>query len=166
MKTLYMNEDPGSAKTAFYKSKFAVDPSTETEKFYEILNYYLYGLQFVYEYYFINLPSWQWYYPFYYAPLVSDLSMYLNYLAESKFDLEKIVEGTPSPPFKQLLCILPKESIELLPPAFHKAIQDPQSRLRSPFDFYPDEFEDDPYGSIRSHEFVSLIPFLNLEIVN
>jgi len=37
--------------------------------------------------------------------------------------------------------------------------------LRNPIDFYPDTFEDDLYGSVRSHEAVSLIPFLNQQIV-
>lgn len=156
-----MNQD-GSARSKFYETKFSVDPVAQTEKFYEILSYYLYGLQFVYEYYFINLPSWQWYYPYYYAPLVSDLSLYLEYLASTNFEFEKIEPGQPFEPFKQLLCILPKESVELLPEPFHEFIGDPKSILRSPFDFYPDEFEDDPYGSIRPHEYVSLIPFLNL----
>jgi len=35
------------------------------------------------------------------------------------------------------------------------------SPLRHPVDYYPDNFEDDLYGSVRSHEAVSLIPFLN-----
>ena len=84
MKTLYLNED-GSARSKFYSTKFSVDPITQTANFYEILNFYLYGLQFVYEYYFIGLPSWQWYYPYYYAPLVSDLCFYLEYLASTNF---------------------------------------------------------------------------------
>ena len=68
-----------------------MNPAHQSNQFYEILNYYLYGLQFVYEYYFVNLPSWQWYYPYYYAPLVTDLALYLEYLAESDFHFEKIV---------------------------------------------------------------------------
>ena len=71
-----MNED-GQAKSNFYESKFGVNPAHQSNQFYEILNFYLYGLQFVYEYYFVNLPSWQWYYPYYYAPLVTDLAIYL-----------------------------------------------------------------------------------------
>jgi len=41
---------------------------------------YLHGIKFVHEYYFENLSSWSWYYPYYYAPFLSDLSLYLNFL--------------------------------------------------------------------------------------
>lgn len=79
--------------------------------------------------------------------------------------MEDLEKGKPFRPFQQLLCILPKESCDLLPESFRGYLRDTTSPLRTPFDFYPDQFEDDLYGSTRSHEAVSLIPFLNQEIV-
>lgn len=145
-----MNQD-NSLRFSFYQSKFGIDPSQKIEEFYAILGYYLHGLKFVFQYYFLNLSSWSWYYPHYYAPLLSDVSFYLNYLAENGSRLQELELGEPFEPFKQLLCILPKESCELLPEPFQKYLRDSESPLRSPFDFYPDQFEDDLYGSIRSH---------------
>lgn len=159
-----MNQDQ-SMRFTFYQGKFGIDPAQNVEEFYSILGFYLHGLKFVYEYYFLNLSSWSWYYPYYYAPLLSDVSFYLNYLAESGSKLNDLDLGQPFEPFKQLLCILPKESCDLLPEPFQKFLKNTDSPLRSPIDYYPDQFEDDLYGSVRSHEAVSLIPFLNHETV-
>jgi 5'-3' exoribonuclease 1 len=93
------------------------------------------------------------------------VSFYLNYLAESGGKLNDLDLGQPFEPFKQLLCILPKESCDLLPEPFQQYLRNPESPLRSPIDYYPDHFEDDLYGSVRAHEAVSLIPFLNHETV-
>lgn len=75
--------------------------------------------------------------------------------------MKELELGAPFEPFKQLLCILPKESCDLLPEPFQKYLRNNDSPLRHPVDYYPDNFEDDLYGSVRSHEAVSLIPFLN-----
>lgn len=48
------------------------------------------------------------------------------------------------------MCILPKQSNELLPQSFRYYINDEKSFLRDPYDYYPDTFEEDLYGSVRS----------------
>jgi 5'-3' exonuclease len=53
-----------------------------------------------------------------------------------------------------------------LPPNFQKYLLDQQSILRNPVDFYPDNVESVTYGSIRAHEAISLIPFLDQNLVN
>ena len=32
-------------------------------------------------------------------------------------------------------------------------------------DFYPDEFNEEQYGSLREHEYIALIPFLDINLV-
>lgn len=164
LKQFYLNQDH-SHRFSFYKTKFNIDPSENIEAFYGILGVYLHGLKFVFEYYFLNLSSWSWYYPHYYAPLLSDVSFYLNYLAENGGKFPDLELGAPFEPFKQLLCILPKESCDLLPESFQKYLRNNDSPLRGPIDYYPDQFEDDLYGSVRSHEAVSLIPFLDHSMI-
>jgi 5'-3' exoribonuclease 1 len=44
-------------------------------------------------------------------------------------------------------------------------LKNEESILRSPVDYYPDNFEDDLYGSVRSFEAISLIPFLDQKII-
>ena len=61
-------------------------------------------------------------------------------MAETGVKLHDLEFGAPFEPFKQLLCILPKESADLLPESFQKYLKDPSSPLRSPIDYYPDHF--------------------------
>jgi 5'-3' exoribonuclease 2 len=71
----------GSAgRQDFYASYFRLDPTTQFESLWNVLGYYVYGLKFVFEYYFKNLSSWSWYYPYYFAPLLTDLQLYLQAL--------------------------------------------------------------------------------------
>lgn len=73
---MYTNMDI-SGKTAYYSNYFSIDPSQNVEALWNILAYYVYGLKFVYQYYFQNLASWSWYYPYYFAPLLTDIQFYL-----------------------------------------------------------------------------------------
>lgn len=164
LKQMYANLD-GSGRTQYYNSYFKIDPNSDINSLGNILGYYVYGLKFVYQYYFQNLASWSWYYPYYFAPLLSDLNLYLSNILQAGHSLQAFDLGVPFEPFKQLLCILPKESADLLPSNFQKYILEQDSILRSPVDFYPDEAETVTYGSIRSHQSILLIPFLDQSLV-
>jgi len=48
-----------------------------------------------------------------------------------------------------------------LPKNFQSYIVSENSILRSPFDFYPDQIESVTYGSLRAHESILLIPFID-----
>lgn len=157
---MYSNID-SEGRQNYYNSYFSIDPTTNVDGVWNILGYYVYGLKFVFEYYFKNLSSWSWYYPYYFAPLLTDLQYYLQSMIVQNQQLVKFDLGQPFEPFKQLLCILPKESAELLPANFQNLITDVNSVLRNPIDFYPDQIESVTYGSIRAHEAISLIPFLD-----
>lgn len=162
---MYSNEDGGAGKVNYYNTYFQIDPLTQAEELYSILAYYVYGLKFVYEYYFKNLSSWSWYYPYYFAPLLTDLQYYLGHLIAQGQPLAPFQLDQPFEPFKQLMCILPKESADLLPEQFRRHIMAPDSILRQPTDFYPDAVDTVTYGSVRSHEAIYLIPFLDQNIV-
>jgi 5'-3' exonuclease len=150
LKQMYVNQDL-AGKTNYYSSYFQIDINNQVGDLWNILAYYVYGLKFVFEYYFNNLASWSWYYPYYFAPLLTDIQYYIGNLIAQGQSLTAFEKGEPFEPFKQLLCILPKESADLLPPNFHSHIIDPQSELRNPTDFYPDNVETVTYGSIRAH---------------
>jgi 5'-3' exonuclease len=64
------------------------------------------------------------------------------------------------------MCILPKESAELLPEPFRNQLLEKDSILRQPVDYYPDSFQEEQYGSLKEHEYIALIPFLDINIVN
>ena len=60
------------------------------------------------EYYYRGVASWNWYYPYHYAPMASDLT-----------DLAPIpvafTYGAPFRPYEQLLAVQPSSSCRLLP---------------------------------------------------
>jgi len=73
---MYTNLD-GSGRINYYNSYFGIDPITQPDLLHNLLAYYVYGLKFVYYYYFKRLASWSWYYPYYFAPLLCDLQYFL-----------------------------------------------------------------------------------------
>lgn len=126
-----------------------------------LITKYLEGLQFVLLYYYQGCPSWSWYFPFYYAPMTSDISLFLKYKAEHLAEEIKFDLSQPYPPMKQLMCIIHPENANLLPAPFARLLTDPESKLRSPADFYPDKFTIDPYGGVFSHEYIVVLPFMD-----
>jgi 5'-3' exoribonuclease 1 len=68
-------EDASAAKSNYYYIKLHFDLSDPKGKqdLKKLLVNYLEGMQWVLLYYFKGCPHWRWYYPYHYAPLISDL---------------------------------------------------------------------------------------------
>ena len=66
------------------KMKFNADEISDLIKLNHVLEKYIQGLQFVLLYYYSGCPDWDWYYPDYYAPLISDLTDYLKHVRAKK----------------------------------------------------------------------------------
>ncbi|EAS07144.2 XRN 5'-3' exonuclease amine-terminal protein (macronuclear) [Tetrahymena thermophila SB210] len=161
-------KDQFLGKSYYYQQKLNLDfKNFDDIKTLDLLiTKYLEGLQFVLLYYYQGCPSWSWYFPFYYAPMTSDISLFLNYKAEHLsqeivFDLSE-----PYPPMKQLMCIIHPENANLLPKPFAQLLTDPNSKLRSPVDYYPDKFTIDPYGGVFSHEYIVVLPFMDQKLID
>ena len=89
------------------------------------------------EYYYRGVASWNWYYPYHYAPMASDLralpAIPVNFTL-----------GSPFLPYEQLLAVQPASSYRLLPEPYWWLMRDAAS---SPIiDFYPTEFRVDMEG--------------------
>lgn len=69
------SEDPVKAKRKYYLEKTGFDIETESgvEQRRVMMKKYLEGLQWVLYYYYKGSPHWRWFYPFHYAPMISDL---------------------------------------------------------------------------------------------
>jgi 5'-3' exoribonuclease 1 len=137
----------------YYSSKFSIDPIDKN--FSKVLeeqkkNYFL-GLHWCLYYYHKGCPSWNWFYPFYYTPLGSDL----KWLSEINIKFRK---GRPFEPLVQLLAVLPPKSSNLLPLSFGNLMTNRKSRL---IEFYPQEFELDMNGKRNLWEGIILLPFIN-----
>lgn len=156
-KSFYYNE----------KLKFSSAEKDGITKIYDLIKKYIEGVQFVLLYYYRGCPSWDWFYPYYYSPMISDVYEYLKYANQQKINLvHEFNLSQPFSAFKQLLLIMPLESIELLPEEYAHLMKDPKSILRSPIDYYPTEFEIDPNDALFESEFVAILPFLEDKLLD
>ena len=89
--------DMESYKKAYYKKKFDIDTEEEIKN---ICLEYINGMNWVINYYKHGIPSWKWYYPYFYAPFLSDICKYVkNYKYKTEKDL------VPITPYEQLMCV-------------------------------------------------------------
>ena len=63
-------------KRDYYLKKFNINIDN-SEEIDVICDEYLRGMTFVINYYLIGMPTYDWYYPYHYAPLLSDIYNYL-----------------------------------------------------------------------------------------
>ncbi|ORE00612.1 XRN4 [Hepatospora eriocheir] len=90
---------------------------------------YVKGMEWICKYYFDNnCPSWNWYYPNYYAPFMKDLCMLDPDIVIS------FAKSVPCKAYETLLLALPSVSMHLLPERLRKFYFDNESiKLKSPY---------------------------------
>lgn len=96
-------------------------------------------------------PSWNWYYPFHYAPFASDLRNIDRY--HISFELAE-----PFRPIEQLLAVLPAESVQALPEPCRGLMIDEDSEIK---DLYVSDAPIDPNGKHLPWLWVLLLPFID-----
>eukprot|EP00574_Skeletonema_japonicum_P009318 CAMPEP_0201724490 /NCGR_PEP_ID=MMETSP0593-20130828/8235_1 /ASSEMBLY_ACC=CAM_ASM_000672 /TAXON_ID=267983 /ORGANISM="Skeletonema japonicum, Strain CCMP2506" /LENGTH=1274 /DNA_ID=CAMNT_0048215771 /DNA_START=54 /DNA_END=3875 /DNA_ORIENTATION=+ len=152
-------------KGRYYYDKFGFTPF-DAEKHLALRKAYLEGLVWTLEYYYRGCPSWEWYYPYHYGPMISDLVNLNSMLDDISFFNDKEepkpgvrrVAGEPLRPFEQLLGCLPPSSSYLLPEPYRWLMTSPDSPLK---DFYPESFTVDMNGKRWPWEAVTLLPFID-----
>jgi 5'-3' exoribonuclease 2 len=141
--------EPGYADR-YYEQKFGVDPQ-DHEFRHKVARAYAEGLAWVLLYYFQGCPSWDWYYPYHYAPFAADFVDIADMVIE--FD-----KGKPFRPYEQLMGVLPASSNHALPKVFHDLMSNPESEI---IDFYPEDFALDLNGKKFAWQGVILLPFID-----
>ncbi|KAM9322764.1 5'-3' exoribonuclease 1 isoform 2-T2 [Pholidichthys leucotaenia] len=137
-------------KRMYYMAKMGVDVVSD-EFLARQARCYVEGIQWILHYYYHGVQSWSWYYPYHYAPFLSDIKNILG--LKLTFDL-----GKPFMPFEQLLAVLPAASKELLPESFRHLMTSERSPI---IEYYPLDFKTDLNGKQQEWEAVVLIPFID-----
>ena len=143
-------------KRRYYYEKFGILP-TDVKVHRRLRKAFLEALVWCASYYYKGCASWAWFYPFHYAPMVSDLTDVQGYLDDiDGFSKDKGIG--PLRPMQALLSCLPALSSSFMPSCYKDLMCNPQSPI---IDFFPAEFEVDMNGKRNPWEGVNLIPFVN-----
>ncbi|OTB04605.1 hypothetical protein M426DRAFT_38552, partial [Hypoxylon sp. CI-4A] len=135
----------------YYEQKFHVDKN-DIEFRRKVARAYVEGLAWVLRYYFQGCPSWEWFYPYHYAPFAQDFVDIAN--VEIGFE-----EGRIAKPFEQLMSVQPAASRAVLPEIFHDLMTEKDSPI---IDFYPEDFQIDLNGKKMAWQGVALLPFIEM----
>ncbi|XP_061746644.1 5'-3' exoribonuclease 1-like [Nerophis ophidion] len=137
-------------KRTYYMTKMEVDVVSD-EFLAQQARCYVEGLQWILHYYYHGVKSWSWYYPYHYAPFLSDIKN----IAQLHLTFD---QGKPFLPFQQLLAVLPAASMELLPECYRPLMSSADSPI---IDYYPTDFKTDLNGKQQEWEAIVLIPFID-----
>jgi 5'-3' exoribonuclease 1 len=125
---------------------------------------YLFGVCWTYAYYKRLPKTYDWYYPYGYAPSLLDLSNHLQGTMTEWETLQTSWRINPPPsqfldPPSQLLCILPRGSMHLIPPSHRKYVTDDSLGWSY---MYPSTFEIQTFLHTHLWECVPILPPLDL----
>ncbi|XP_049332694.1 5'-3' exoribonuclease 1 isoform X2 [Astyanax mexicanus] len=137
-------------KRTYYMTKMGVEVVSD-EFLASQARCYVEGIQWILHYYYHGVQSWSWYYPYHYAPFLSDVRNIAG--LRLTFDL-----GKPFMPFEQLLGVLPAASKDLLPKCYQHLMTSEGSPI---IEYYPLDFKTDLNGKQQEWEAVVLIPFID-----
>jgi 5'-3' exonuclease len=168
----FRRQHPGnlcrSYRDFYYESKLGWKPQDRSRTLFrrrEHVREYMEGLHWVLNYYHNGCQAWDWFFPYMYAPLCTDmvnLHEFYSNADEEGFCSFEFVKGEPFPSLAQLLSVLPPQSAGLLPKSLAELMIHPSSPLT---EYYPSDFTSDANGKRQSWEAVVQIPFIEADLL-
>ena len=153
-------------RNAYYKHLFACSPQSTSTNIISISStLFIEGLLWTYAYYKrMPSPNPRWYYPYTYAPTLLDIS---NHIATASLNAS---ENTPSKkdsmfvsPEVQLLSILPRESMSLIPVEKHRSLMlDPSKGCAH---LFPTSYKVQTYLNVHLWECSPVLPPLDVKLI-
>lgn len=138
-------------KDRYYRAKFDVGED-DVEFRRKVAWAYVEGLCWVLKYYYQGCVSWDWYFPYHYAPFASDFDT----IAQFTPDFSRPTR--PFKPLEQLMSVFPAASRQHLPEPWQKLMVDENSPI---IDLYPTDFRIDLNGKKYAWQGVALLPFVD-----
>ena len=151
----YSDEHVTDLKGRYYYDKFKFSPM-DAEKHVALRKAYIEGLVWNLQYYYKGCVCWDWFYPYHYGPMLSDLVGIDSMLDEISFDGDS--KSEPWKAYEQLMSVLPPSSAYLLPLPYQWLMKSSKSPIK---DFYPESFTVDMNGKRWPWEAVVLLPFID-----
>lgn len=160
---IYSSGQPSKWRTLYYKHLF-FSRMHDTRIIAQACKEYITGLCWTYAYYKrLPKPS-DWYYPYGYPPTLLDVS---NYLQGTMYEWEQLQTDwkekhkrpTWLEPGVQLLCILPKESAELVPAKYRDFMTNDDKGLTY---MYPSSYVIQTYMHVHLWECAPVLPTLDV----
>ena len=108
----YINPFKEGWQSRYYTSLFKLEINDERRK--QIAINYMQGLEWTMKYYTSGCPDWRWHYQHNYPPLLQDLVKFIP-VFDTEFILEKKLSNQPVSELVQLMYVLPRQSLHLLP---------------------------------------------------
>lgn len=119
---------------------------------------YIDGLNWILRYYFYGIVDWNYVYFYSYAPFASMITQNIDITKLNYYNLVKVEPTTPTPPFLQLLAILPSKNKNLIPSPLNEIME-----LDNMKKYYPDIIEIDFQGKRKEFEGIVILPFINMQ---
>ena len=145
------------SRERYYKHYYHLEPEELDNFTKKMSEHYLRGIKWVTEYYFDKCPSWDWYYPYDHPPFLHDVVQNIVPFKKFKFEL-----GEPLKPYEQLLCVLPKQSVYLLPKCLHKIMLNLNSSVAH---LYPLKFDIDLINKKKYWMGIPILPSLEINTI-
>jgi len=103
-------------QSRYYRGLFSIKSDSNDEQKRDIAINYLQGLEWTMKYYTTGCPDWRWRYKYCYPPLLQDL---IKYIPVFETEFVPFKPANPVSEIVQLCYVLPRTSLQLLPPKLY-----------------------------------------------